>query len=295
MNFDENAMVLMACGTTVPIMSVDNNVWFRGNDCATVLNYKDPKRAVKRHVDAEWQQTLQALLDRGGTVRLQRCNNLAFDHPARCTTRSNPVYPDIMTPLHLKVESDVWYHANTVAKECGYKDPKRAITMHVPKDLCKVYSSFIEGNTGAIANSNHQNTRYINTQGVRALVAKSRTLESIAYDAKLGVDTQHFKIETAEMATIEYLTTVFDGEHMEQQFSVGRFRIDLYFTKYKIAVECDEYDHQDRDAQKEYERQEFITKQLGCRWVRFNPHNKTFSMAKVANCVFRAIMLAPAL
>ena len=45
MNFDENAMILMACGTTVPIMSIDNNVWFSGNDCATVLFYKD--RAIE--------------------------------------------------------------------------------------------------------------------------------------------------------------------------------------------------------------------------------------------------------
>ena len=293
MNFDKDAMIFVACSTTVPVMNVDNTVWFRGNDCATVLNYKDPKRAVKRHVDPEWQQTLQALLDNGGTMRLQRCNNLAFDHPVCCTTLSKARYPKMLPPLHLKAETDVWYHANTVAKECGYKDPKRAITMHVPKDLCRVYSSFIEANTGA--NSNYQNTRYINTKGVRTLIAKSKTIESIAYAAKLGVDTCHFKMETAEMATIEYLTTVFEGEQMEQQFSVGRFKIDLYFTDYKIAVECDEYHHKDRDAQMELERQEFITKQLGCRWVRFNPHHKTFSMAKVANSVFRAIMLAAAL
>jgi prophage antirepressor-like protein len=64
-------MTLMACGTTVPIMNIDNTVWFRGNDCASILNYKDPKRAVKRHVDPEWQQTLQALVDRGGTTSYQ--------------------------------------------------------------------------------------------------------------------------------------------------------------------------------------------------------------------------------
>jgi len=69
MDFDRNSMTLVACGTTVPIMNIDNNGWFRGNDCAAILNYKDPKRAVKRHVDPEWQQTLQGLLDRGGTIR----------------------------------------------------------------------------------------------------------------------------------------------------------------------------------------------------------------------------------
>ena len=197
----------------------------------------------------------------------------------------------MMPPLRLEAKSDVWYHANTVAKKCGYKDPKRAISMHVPKDSCRMYSSFIEDTTNT--SLNHQNSRYINTKGVKTLIVKSRTKESVAYATKLGIDTSNFKIETAEMATIGYLTTVFDGEIMEEQFSVGNFRIDLYFTEHKIAVECDEHDHQDRDAQYEYERQKFITEQLGCQWVRFNPHHKTFSMAKVANHVFRAIKASP--
>ncbi|DBA82961.1 TPA: hypothetical protein ACH3X1_006740 [Trebouxia sp. C0004] len=67
MEFNREAMTLVAAGTTVPMLNIDNNVWFRGNDCASALNYKDPKLAVKRHVDPEWQQTLETLLQKGGT------------------------------------------------------------------------------------------------------------------------------------------------------------------------------------------------------------------------------------
>lgn len=67
MEFNERAMTILACGTTVPIMNIGNTVWFKGNDCAAVLNYKDPKRAVKRHVDPDWQKPLEALLQEGGT------------------------------------------------------------------------------------------------------------------------------------------------------------------------------------------------------------------------------------
>ncbi len=77
---------------------------------------------------------------------------------------------------------------------------------------------------------------------------------------------------------------------MEQEYRVGSFRIDLYLTRSKIAIECDEHGHKDKDAQEEYQWQKFITEHLGCRWIRFNPHDSTFSMAKVANIVFRAIM-----
>ena len=67
MDFNREEMTLVAAGTTVPMLNIDNNVWFRGNDCAAVLDYKDPKRAIKRHVDLEWQQTLGKLLQKGGT------------------------------------------------------------------------------------------------------------------------------------------------------------------------------------------------------------------------------------
>ena len=75
MEFDSEAMTLVACGTTVPMMSINNTVWFKGNDCAAILMYKDPKRAVKRHVDPEWQETLRELLGKGGTDRTPPQNN----------------------------------------------------------------------------------------------------------------------------------------------------------------------------------------------------------------------------
>ena len=39
----------------------------------------------------------------------------------------------------------------------------------------------------------------------------------------------------------------FNGEEMIHQFGVGKCRVDLYFPKYKLAIECDEFDHRDRD------------------------------------------------
>ena len=46
MNFDKEAMTLLAWGTTIPVMYIEGDVWFRANDCASVLAYKDPKRAT---------------------------------------------------------------------------------------------------------------------------------------------------------------------------------------------------------------------------------------------------------
>ena len=45
----------------------------------------------------------------------------------------------------------------------------------------------------------------------------------------------------------------FNGEEMIHQFSAGKYRIDLYFPEYKLAIECDEFDHRGRDTGYEVE------------------------------------------
>ena len=42
-----------------------------------------------------------------------------------------------------------------------------------------------------------------------------------------------------------------NGEEMIHQFSVGKYRTDQYFLRYKLEIECEEFDHRDRDI--EYE------------------------------------------
>ncbi len=65
-NFDQKAMLSMAHGTTVSVMNANGIAWFRGKDCAEIMNYKDSKKAIKAHVDPDWQKTLQELLQTRG-------------------------------------------------------------------------------------------------------------------------------------------------------------------------------------------------------------------------------------
>ena len=63
---------------------------------------------------------------------------------------------------------------------------------------------------------------------------------------------------------------------MIHQFAVGKYWIDLYFPRYKLAIECDEFGHRDRDIGYEVERQKHIGKLLNCTFVRFNTDAKDF-------------------
>ena len=50
-----------------------------------------------------------------------------------------------------------------------------------------------------------------------------------------------------EASTIYTIKKVFEGISTKRQFSIGSYRIDLYFPEQKLAIEYDKHDHKDRD------------------------------------------------
>ena len=54
---------------------------------------------------------------------------------------------------------------------------------------------------------------------------------------------------------------------METQYTVISYRIDLYFHKYKLAIEVDELGHSDRNIDYEIQRQQALERELGCVFI----------------------------
>ena len=85
-----------------------------------------------------------------------------------------------------------------------------------------------------------------------------------------------------EAVTLRDIMKSFDGEEMVLQYRIGSFLLDMYFPKYKLALECDEKSHRnfiDADA----ERQAYIETQLNCTFIRFSPDDKSFCIFKLIN------------
>ena len=73
-----------------------------------------------------------------------------------------------------------------------------------------------------------------------------KTDESCSLKRNLGFKL-HDVINTKEQTLINSIKDAFEGENMQTQYSVLGYRIDLYFHKYKVAIEVDELDHNDRN------------------------------------------------
>ena len=74
---------------------------------------------------------------------------------------------------------------------------------------------------------------------------------------------------------------------MKKQYKVMSYFIDLYIQDANIAIECDEYGHQDRDQHYEVKRQNEISKVLGCTFIRFNPHDNSFKLSNLMSTIIK--------
>ena len=67
----------------------------------------------------------------------------------------------------------------------------------------------------------------------------------------MGIKIIGHKYVRKEAETVYTKQKVFEGIPMKRQFRFESYRINLYFPEHKLAIECDEHDHKDRDINSE--------------------------------------------
>ena len=92
-----------------------------------------------------------------------------------------------------------------------------------------------------------------------------------------------------ENQTIGFIENSFKNiVECKRQYSIGKYRIDLYFIDYKLAIECDENNHIDRDQQEELIREKYIIS-LGNNIIRYNPNTIDFDLSNVLRTINKII------
>ena len=76
---------------------------------------------------------------------------------------------------------------------------------------------------------------------------------------------------------------------MQSQYTALNYRIDLYFHKYKLAIEIDELSNNDRNIDYEIQRQRKLERELDCVFIRINPDAIDFNIFKEINKIHRHI------
>ena len=174
-----------------------------------------------------------------------------------------------------------WFITKDIAKILGYKDTKKAVGDNIDTKYILTWKEFKKDKEIKI----HSQTKLINKTGVICFLQSGRKCNQdflLFFKDNFKVDYHIIKRLTKEEEYISNITKTFEGEEMIQQYSVcnNKYKIDLYFPKYNLAVECDEYGHKDRNVEYEYIREVDIKKEIDCVFMRFNPDDKCFNLFK---------------
>ena len=96
-------------------------------------------------------------------------------------------------------------------------------------------------------------------------------------------------INCDEQDIISALQVAFEGETILTQHCIKNKRIDAYFSKYKLGIEVDEYNHEGRNSNYEKSRQLMIESH-GITIIRTNPDAADFDMNRLINQIYTQII-----
>lgn len=178
-------------------------------------------------------------------------------------------------------ENELWFVGKDICNVLDLKNSRAAMS-----NLKESEFRFFEIKTSG----GRQSIKCLNEKGIKKLLNKSRKLEAINFANKIGINVNTTLFPNEEQEILSIITAAFKNFQHENQLEVGSYRLDLYFPELKIAVECDEFDHENYNAAEEIKRQLYIERELGCYFVRFNPDEPNFNVGDVINQILMKVL-----
>jgi len=162
---------------------------------------------------------------------------------------------------------------------------KSGLTRHLLKNYKENYHYIID-NTKYISPVNnirggHNHVNYMLTEYAFELLKNSYNLRN-KYITNVSKNVKCVNIGMClENQTIGFIENSFNGVFdMKRQYICGKYKVDLYFPEYKLVIECDENNHDDRNQIEEKNRENYILS-LGNSMIRFNPNDNNFELSTV--------------
>lgn len=181
-------------------------------------------------------------------------------------------------------QSDEYSWPMTISNFCRTFEMETSTVNSNKKYLTKGVDYFVEG-------SGRNRAACFTKSGALIIFQHSRSERGTRYLKKYGLSLPP-KEEHLYINTIKYAMRRFElpKKKILVKTSSNNYEIDLYLENTKLAIECDEHDHYGQEYVDQLtQREEDIFKELGCRFLRFNPHEPDFNVGEVINVIFHHI------
>ena len=175
----------------------------------------------------------------------------------------------------------LWLNEKHIEEQLGLKNIS-SITNKYNKEYKKCRYKIID------EPNKQPHRRFLRNDLTLKIIMNCRTDESCTFKRNLGFRL-HDVINTKEQTVINSIKDAFEGEDMQTQYTVIGYRIDLYFHKYKLAIEVDELGQNDRNDDYERQRQQALERELDCIFIKIDPDAPDFNIFREINKIHRHI------
>jgi very-short-patch-repair endonuclease len=127
-------------------------------------------------------------------------------------------------------------------------------------------------------------TRHWTRAGLIELAHRLTTAKAKAILIAFDVIPRHSTRVESEITDV-LLSTFRDVTPTLTQHVVGPYRIDLYFPLLGLAIEIDEHGHDGYNLERESVRQLLLEQNLGCKFIRWNPHQPERNIGDLINSI----------
>lgn len=129
-------------------------------------------------------------------------------------------------------------------------------------------------------NGGPQKVNFLTKKGLKKVICNSRKPNAIDIAKELNIEINDIFYIPFETSLIKFIKEVYKNEMIIDQFYIDPYKIDLYFPKYKLAIECDEYFHcfQKED---DIKREEYIKEKLNCTFIRYKQDKNNKNLSKL--------------
>jgi very-short-patch-repair endonuclease len=202
------------------------------------------------------------------------------EHEHECALRIKAHYSNVNVSLQ-DAEPYVLYKANDIAN---------ALKLSNIRSITRTYDCSEKFCQSTPTKSGNQMVCHLTHKGLEKLAFASRSGESMKMNELLGMEIARKWFPCIELDVVTNLLSAFRSENICRQFACDKYRIDLYFIEYKIAVECDELHHMSETNKTKDEMRETVLKQnLHCEFIRFNPFDPQFNVFELIGKIHFAI------
>ena len=126
------------------------------------------------------------------------------------------------------------------------------------------------------------------TESVYLLIKNNYNLKHRFIKSVMNTPVVHPILMSIENATLGFLVKCLDGiVEAKRQYRVGSYYVDCYLPSCNLVIECDEFGHSDYNSADEKRRQEYISSQLQCTFIRYNPNSTDFDLGSLVNDVLK--------